>query len=123
MGTTLSPNLASFAVTQSCKDPKAVSVPLNFSLASQFKLDLKPLIDTGAFDAVLAVYVDNLNNNARFDILSEGILQTVSVPANSQGYLPILTANPPSFQFSTSANGTVNVFLLNYDVPPAVWKP
>lgn len=109
---------------QSCKPPKVVCIPLDFSLASQYTLDLKPLQDLGAFDTVLSTYIDNRASAQRFDMLMGGTLQTISAPAGTQGYYTVLATNEATlFTFTSTGGVLVNLFLLNFDVAGVVWKP
>jgi hypothetical protein len=111
-------------IGDSCKEPKVISVPLDFSLNTQFTLNLQQVQDSGAFDTVLAMYVDNSANGAALDVLFGGTLQTLSWPKNSQGYLPVLAgASPTTITFSTSGGVLVNAFLCNFDIPPLIWVP
>src|SRR5215471_3063142 len=96
------------ALSESCKAPKSLNIPLDFTTASQFTFDTKPVIDAGGIDSVLGLYIDNRANSARIDILCSGTLQTISVPAGAQMYMPLLTIDKPQFTFTTTGNKLAN---------------
>jgi hypothetical protein len=120
------PSLAVTAVgdtSGSCFPPKCVSVPLDFTTTSQYTLNLKQLQDLNAFDVLLCMYIDNRANGQRLDVVLSGTLQTVSAPANTQGYYPVVCSNPPLITFTTTGGALVNAFLFNFNIQPGVWKP
>lgn len=111
-------------LANSCLDPKVLSVPLDFTANTEFTLNLQQVQDSGAFDQVLAIYIDNRANGAALSVTMGGTLQNLSWPKNSQGYLPCLPGpNPTTIKFTTSGGVAVNAFLCNFDIAPAIWVP
>lgn len=101
---------------------KAIHVLIDFALGSVFELNLSSIQTQGAFDAVQTLYVDNKNNTGDLVIDMGMTLQSVTLPAGAQAYVPVLQGNPPVLRF-TAATGTpvVNVQFLNFFVAPIVW--
>jgi len=71
---------------------------------------------------IQSIYIDNSANAQPVAFTFGTSNQKVQIPANSQGYLPVLCPNPPHFTVSATAAGTVNFLLLNNPVPATVWK-
>lgn len=124
MATPIQPTGLNFqSIKQSCKPPAVICVPLDFAAASQYTLNLKQLQDLGVFDVLVTIYVDNRANPNVLDMLMSGTLQDVSAAAKTQGYYPVIANNPAELTFTSAGGAKVNVFLLNFEVSPAVWTP
>jgi len=101
--------------------PKAIPVSLDFSALATYTLDYSNAQNLGKFSMLQAVYVDNSTNGSAVSITVTGTGQVLTVPANSQAYLPILVGNPIFLTFTSNGNVSVTVFLLNFPVAPAIW--
>lgn len=101
---------------------KALHVRIDFSLGDTYTLDLTAVQNSGQFDAVQTLYIDNSQSSTQLDIVTGVTLQTVSIPAGGQAYIPMLQPNPPLFQFNPhGGSAIIHIFCLNFFVPPAVW--
>lgn len=116
--------LAMQDVGNSCKPPKVICLPLDFTTNTQYTLNLQQLQDLGAFDACLSMYIDNRANGAALSVTFGGTGQNISCPKNAQGYFQVWCTNSPvTVTFTTTGGVLVNVFLGNMDVSNAVWVP
>lgn len=110
--------------TDPCEGRKAIHVLVDFSLGSQFNLDLSQIQSQGAFASAQTLYIDNADNAGELTVTMGLTLQRVVVPANSQMYIPILQANPPVLQIvADGGTPVINFHILNFFVPPYVWYP
>ena len=109
--------------TPDCKlGRRAIHVLIDFSLGTEYQLDLSQVQSQGAIDSLQTLYIDNGKSAAALDILMGLTLQQITLPPGAQGYIPILQGNPPVLKFSVALGSpVVNVQLLNFFVPPAVW--
>lgn len=101
---------------------RAVPLTLDFSLATQYTLDLQNFVARNLISMVQAMYVDNSANSSPLTINMPNSGQTIVFPPNAQGYLSILAPNPASFSFSSGGGVVAQVTLLNYPVTNCVWK-
>lgn len=122
--TSISSQLASRTVTNALapsEGPKAVSLALPFASSSVLDLDCALLVSQGFMQSVQAIYVDNSGNASAVSIAVQGG-QTVTVPPLSQAYLPIVSAVPARFEFTSAGGVTVPIQLLNVPMPALVWS-
>ena len=103
--------------------PKALFVPLDFTVITSYLIDLETVEQDARLEFVQAIYADNSANAQIFTFKSSITGQTLSVPASKQAYLPILA--PPGAKFTVAlaiaGAGTTNLYFLNFFVPPFVW--
>jgi hypothetical protein len=104
--------------------PKQGSVVKTFPFSAQFTgsvvsidLDLTNAVAKGIIDNIQCVYVDNLANPAPISISSTITHASISIPAYTQAWAPILVANPPQFTFASTGATTVNIFFMNVPMP------
>lgn len=115
------------AATCPAEGAKCVPVVVDFtSVTNQpaWTLDLTNLINQSKMKFVQALYIDNSANAAAVTVQSVQSGQRITLPANSQGYLPFLQPNPPQLTItSTPAAGLyVPIYLLNFPVDSLIWK-
>ena len=104
--------------------PKALSIVAPFTTAIQsFDVNLLLTQTQLYMSLVQAAFIDNSANSAAVSITIEQLGQTVTVPANSQAYLPLLVTKNSKLVISSPVTGDVNVtvIFLNVPVPAAVW--
>jgi len=105
-------------------DPRTLPLTFDFSTGLSFSVDLESQWSRAIMDLVQCAYFDNLGNTTRVDWVSDVTKQRVSIPAASQGYIPLLVPNPPKFTVtSNGGTGICTVFLLNVPMPTIVWTP
>lgn len=106
--------------------PKALAVNLDFTQAAVIPIDLTIAEQEGRFRFVQAVYIDNSANPSPLSLTVSMTQQTVTMPAASQGYLPLLCPNPAKLIASLATVGVGNtstiIQFLNFPVPAAVWS-
>jgi hypothetical protein len=101
---------------------RAIHVTIDFSLGSEFLLDLSQVQTQGALDSVQTLYVDNANSPGALTVLMGLTNQSISIAAGAQAYLPVLQGNPPKLIFSmATGTPTIDIQLMNFFVPPCVW--
>lgn len=106
-----------------CKGPAAIPILIDFSLGSTFSVDLSTVQSQGFIECVQTVFADNSANPFSLKIsTTSDVSQTITIPPNSQAYLPILQTNPPKLSFTSNYTGKVQVELLNMYIAPAVWN-
>lgn len=107
--------------------PKSIPVSLDFAaliaagLVPEFTLDYGNQQAQAQFSVFQSVYMDNAVNGSPLTMLIETTQQSITCPANSQGYFAVLCQNPLKLRFSSNGNVRVSVHLLNFPVAPAVW--
>lgn len=105
--------------------PKAVRIPLNFSLATSLLADLTMLVQgqpNPQMSYVQTLFIDNSINGQSLSIITDALVQTVVIPPFSQAYVPILQPNFPKIIFQSSGAVLCEAFALNFPVAPAVWS-
>lgn len=103
--------------------PKAVPFQANFGAAPQYAIDLQYIFAQTLMSMVQTVWVDNSANVTEVSIFVSATQQTLNIPANFQGYFPILSPTQGQMLVSGSA-GNVVVILIN--VPMSAlggWSP
>ena len=128
MGQTLgggqSQNWATFNALIPAEGPRVVPFEIPFDTGpGPYWIDLTLSMQQKRITAVQSVWVDNSLNSAPVQIQAQGIGQTIIVPPNAQGYVPILAPQTaPKFTISSSGNVNVPLIFLNVPVPSAVWN-
>lgn len=103
--------------------PVSLRVDFDFpTLGTSIDADLSPVHNRGDMTSVQSIYVDNSQNTSILTITANGTNQRIVVPPQSQGYIPILVIDPPTFNFSTVGAFVVPVQFLNYYMPPFIWS-
>jgi hypothetical protein len=99
--------------------PKCIPITLDFTAFGTYVLDLSNVQTRGYFDMLQTVWVDNFNNAQILKITVPSTQQVLQVPASTQGYFPILCANPIKLQFDSAGAGVgvAQVTLINCPIP------
>lgn len=101
---------------------KSLKVEIDFSIGNTYSLNLLTVQNTGQFDSVQTLYVDNSEGPDLLSIDMGVTLQNVTFPAGAQGYVPVLCSNQMLINFTPkTGTPTVNIYCLNFFVPPCVW--
>jgi len=103
--------------------PRAVPYTLDFSLTAGYTINVSDLLSSGpgkpGLSAIQGFYADNSASTTSLVITASTTQQKISVPASSQGYVPILS--PTSGTITVQSAGGVVVYLDIYNVPlPAI---
>ena len=104
--------------------PKAIALVAPFTSSAQsFDVNLLLTQSLQFMSLVQAVFVDNSANAVGVTITVTQIGQQLKVPANSQGYLPLLVTKNSKLTISSTVTTAANVtvIFLNVPVPAAVW--
>lgn len=106
-----------------CEKGNVVRVPLEFNGADDIEVDLSVLQQTGHFSAAQTLFMDNQTNAVAVSVFCEVSRQTFQVPIGGFIYMPLLQPNPPKLIFSCTAAIDLEVFFVNFFLPPVVWGP
>jgi hypothetical protein len=101
--------------------PKTVPVELNMGDNAAYFLDFTEHITNKWLSCIQGVFVSNVTNPYDVAILVNGSNQKVYIPANSQGWYPLLATNPPTFkiwQEDITDAGILGLHFVNFNVTP-----
>lgn len=101
--------------------PKAVTLPLDFSIAASFLIDCTLAYDRTVLTVVQTLWCDNSANTAETVFVVAGSQQKIIVPAGAQGSFPVITPIRTKITASTTTTALVTVTILNVPLPSAVW--
>lgn len=119
--TQLSP-LRAYLGTIPKEGPQVIPFIFDFSVQSNYEIDLTLIAQQGKISGVQGLYIDNASNDQPISILTSIINQTVTIPSQSQAYLPCLVSNQVKLTVtSANATGIATVMLLNFPVAAGVW--
>lgn len=105
-----------------CEGGQAIRVGVAFDGSGDpVNIDLSAIQNTGHFSACQTLFVGN-PGAAKVTVLMNGSFQTFDIPPNAFAYLPVLQPTPPKFVFTCAAAQDVQLFFINFFLPPIVWK-
>lgn len=97
---------------------------LPFNGTDDLEINLQSIVgENTSFSFIKSVYVDNSLNSETFSLFVAATRQTLTWPAYSQGYMPLLSTNPPLFTASTDGALNIDIHFLAFVVPPVIWQP
>lgn len=96
--------------------PKIVPITLDFTASPSYFLDFSNQMAMGYLDMVQTLWCDNFVNTAILKITCPMSQQVLQIPAQTQGYFPILCPNPVRLQFDSTGSFVVQVTLLNFPI-------
>lgn len=100
-----------FAMTlDNTAGPVCYPVPVDFRAKQSADLDLSQLTENGHVGFLSGVFLDNTENAIPIKITVIATGQTVTFPANSYGFMPLLSPNPQRFLIQ-SVGGNVGAFI------------
>lgn len=103
--------------------PRSVPLPLDFTKTNQYQLNLQNMVSRNFISMIQALWVDNSQNPATLTISLPQTGQNIIFEPGEQGYVNVLSPNPPIINFLSTGNvAGVFVELLNYPVTNAVWQ-
>lgn len=104
--------------------PRVVPFNLDMGAATEQVADLTNQVQSNYVSFISGLWADNLDNAQDVIMLVSGTNQRVEIPANSQIFVPILSTNPPIFNFTQNAlGGMLRVFFVNFPVLPFINSP
>ena len=108
------------------KDPRAVPLTLDFSIATGVAtqlIDLTNAQQRQVIDVVQSIYIDMSGMTAPMSLTVSGSNQFLIVEPASQGFYPLLSVTPLRFTFaSTLGAGSCKVYLLNMGAGSSKWN-
>jgi hypothetical protein len=106
---------------------QSLPCPLDFTNAAALNGDLQGAFQTGVFDFVQSVFIDNSQNAASFSLVFPGagpLGQTITAQPYSQGYYPCSpSVGDGRFVAITSQGQIVPVIFYNVAMPYFTWGP
>lgn len=105
--------------------PKAVPLgPFNFSTAATYNIDLTVGQQQGRISVVQNLFIDNAGNTSNCVVTCQQTGQSITAAPLTQGFYPILAAQPIKFQVTSagSVNFNVVIYAINVPIAPAVWS-
>ena len=110
-----------------CEGPKVVPVTVNFSLDTEFQIDLSQLFQSGQLSAMQYCIADLTAFtvvNTGLSLQQSGSNQLVQLtndggvggPSGTLG-LPLSVSSPAKFQLISTSGKTANIFFYNYMLP------
>lgn len=105
--------------------PKTIPIVLDFTLKLAYLLDFQTPQSNDVIEFIQGLYVDNSLNSSILTISCTISNQSISVPANSQGYFPFFAPNVPKVSCvlaAATANTSTTIQFLNVPVPAFIWN-
>lgn len=102
--------------------PAGVPITLDFAATAAIDLDYSNMQQRNWLRMVQTIWVDNAASAVGFIITVQGSGQVIRVPALSQAYVSVVAPNPVKLTFGSTGGVVLQVILLNYPVPTAVWQ-
>lgn len=97
-------------------------VTLDFSVSTDITVDFSGLQQKAQVFTVQAFYIDNLSNIDPVTIVIPSTGQHITVPFGAQGYMPVLSQNPPVFNINCANTAAkIKMHFLNFYMPPYFW--
>jgi hypothetical protein len=101
----------------------ALPITVDMSVNNAVTIDLTSAQITGKISAVQSAFIDNSLATASLSIVIPYTNQTITLPPQSQAYVPLLLPNPPIITLTSAAGSAQTVVvLLNVPMPLAVWS-
>jgi hypothetical protein len=97
-------------------NPRALPLTLDFAASLEYTIDYSNMQARGFFSMVQTVWVDNMASATILYITIPAVNQVLQIPANTQGYFPVLCPNPVNISFASAGGVAVQVILLNFPV-------
>ena len=103
--------------------PKAVPLPLDFTVQQSYLIDLQNAQARGFIKNVQTLFIDNSQNAGALTVVVNQSNQVIICAPLAQGYFPVLAPNPVKLTISCPSGGpNTTVYLLNVPLPAAMWS-
>lgn len=101
---------------------KAMPVKFELTANTPQEMNFEIPISRKVIDQVQSVYIDNSANDVPFVLVSRNTFQSISAPARSQGWYPLLCGNPPILVASATQPIDVDCIFINVPMPVGNWN-
>jgi hypothetical protein len=98
-----------------------IPVDFDFSAGADHVADFSALESKGVIANVQSFYIDNLANPQAVSVTDPTTQQTITIPALSQAYMPLLSKAPNQLNISGTGTATVTINFNNFYMPPYIW--
>ncbi len=96
--------------------PRAMEIRVDFTAANQsIEIDLTIEQQQKQISQVQGLWINNVDG-PDLVLVAEVTNQRVNIPAGAQGYIQLLSQNPPRFRVTSAAIASVEFFFLNFPV-------
>lgn len=103
--------------------PKGLGVVAPFTVDTPvFEINLLLTQSQRFMSGVQSVFVDNSQNGSDVTINCQTLNQNLTIPSNSQAYLPLLVAKNDVLTVSSIGEVSVSFIFCNIPLPAAVWN-
>lgn len=123
---TIGPITHPIAVANQAMPPGNASktIPMVADLTAQttVSFDLTNANRQGLFEFLQSCYIDNSANLQSLTLQFSGSNQIVICPPNSQGWVPVLSINPPIITASSTGGVKVPLYFCNVPMPVGFWS-
>lgn len=106
-----------------CEDGRSFSYVLDFTTDTAFVIDFQAAQSKQQLSMLRSMYIDNLANASPVEFYIPVSGQLFTIPANSCGYIPFMTPNPPLINATSVGAVKIIVEWLNMYLPPQLWGP
>lgn len=97
--------------------PLALTLSVDFTISTSQSLKLENAIERKIIDFIQCVFVDNSLNTAPLTLFIHSTQQTVTWPAFTYGYIPVLCPNPPHITVTCTGATSSNTIIQLLNIP------
>lgn len=101
--------------------PKEIPLLVDLTVIQAYLVDLTNIQAQGKISFIQGAYVDNSLNGQKVTLVCQGTNMSVTIPANSQGFVPLLFAQNPAIYVSSTGGVVIPIKLLNVPMPAIIW--
>ena len=101
--------------------PRVVPVLLDFSIVTEYDLNIQNMQARNFISMVQSVFLDNSAGNTPFTVAIPGSGQKIIQSPGRQGYYQVLMPNPAQIVFSSQSGSVLRAFLLNFPSTNSDW--
>ena len=106
-----------------CEGAKVIPLLLDFSVDSEFDLDLSLFENQSRFTMLQTIYVDLSDTASPMVIVLDpsGLKQTIVAMGHTEGYYTVLVPNPSKVTLACASGQAERVHLINVPIAGVVW--
>lgn len=107
-----------------CTPGKSQFYSANWAGADDYTLNLNNATQQGVIDMVQGIFVDNSQNVNAVTFSFDGSSQNITIPAQSQAYMPVLAQNPVKIRITSTAAASqkTDFIVMNFRPHPYIWS-
>ena len=98
-----------------------IPITLDFSVDTDYALDLKVLTDAKKINCVQSLYLDLADCGQPISVTDPDSTQRITARGNSQGFYCLLSSNPAHLNFHCVGGSLVYVYLINVPAANSQW--